>query len=67
ANSCMTLLKFETCCKKGDVQLETLLPPHEYLHYVLNSMNTTACNFCLQIYEYNFTLDYTSIKYQPDS
>ena len=67
ANSSLIAPRFETCCKKGDVQLEKLKPLPEYLHYVLNSMDTTARNFRSKIREYNSALAFTSVKYQPDN
>ncbi|RPB04644.1 hypothetical protein L873DRAFT_1666106, partial [Choiromyces venosus 120613-1] len=47
--------------------LETLKALSECLHYLLNLMNITACNFDLKIHEYNSTLIFTSMKYQPDN
>ncbi|RPB04611.1 hypothetical protein L873DRAFT_1928068, partial [Choiromyces venosus 120613-1] len=47
--------------------LETLQSLPEYLHYLLNLIDTSACNFHLKIHEYNSTLAFTSAKYQLDN
>ena len=67
SHSSMIAPKLETCCRKGDVQLETLKPLPEYLHYVLNSTDPIARNFRPKIIEYNSALAFTSVKYQPEN
>ena len=67
ANSSITTPKFETYCRKGDVQLESLKLPPKYLDYVLNSIDTTAGNYRSNIRKYNPAPALTSVKYQHDN
>ena len=67
SRSSITLPKFETCCKKGDVRLDMLQPPPPYLQYPLDSMDTVAHGYRARIREYNSALSFTSVKCQPDN
>ncbi|KAH0602902.1 uncharacterized protein H6S33_008552 [Morchella sextelata] len=58
---------FENCCKKGDVVLEILKPPSDYLKYLLESLETVPRNFRKHIREYNSALTFTSVKYNTDT
>ena len=57
---------FTTCCKQGDVVLEHLKDPPEYLQYLLSSMDSTAKAFRNNIRKYNSALAFTSVKYTVD-
>ena len=54
---------FTTCCKQGDVVLEHLTDPPEYLQYLLSSMDSAAKAFRNNIRKYNSALAFTSVKY----
>jgi len=58
--------KFESCCKKGDVVLETLPDPPDTLKRLLSMEEVTSKDFRKNIREYNSALSFTSLKYSPD-
>jgi hypothetical protein len=58
--------KFETCCKKGDVQLESLPDPPDILKRLLSTPDADGKHFRKHLREYNSALSFTSLKYSVD-
>ncbi|RPA88705.1 hypothetical protein L873DRAFT_1725030, partial [Choiromyces venosus 120613-1] len=58
--------KFESCCKKGDVILESLPDPPDILKRLLSTEDADSKHFRKHIWEYNPALSFTSLKYSPD-
>jgi len=58
--------KFESCCKKGDVVLQSLPDPPDILKELLSGENAESRHFRKHIREYNSTLSFTFLKYSPD-
>ncbi|RPB10744.1 hypothetical protein P167DRAFT_576085 [Morchella conica CCBAS932] len=59
-------IRFENCCKKGDVELPALEQVPDYLKYLLESTDTLYRQFRTWIREYNSALTFTSVKYNSD-
>ncbi|KAH8144449.1 uncharacterized protein LAJ45_11579 [Morchella importuna] len=64
--SSIALPRFESCCKKGDIQLPALGQAPEYLQYLLESTDSVPKQFRARIREYNSALTFTSVKYNSD-
>ncbi len=57
---------FESCCKKGRVNLKPFAQPPEQLRYLFCSNDSPARRFRSRIRQYNAALTYTSCSYTAD-
>ncbi|RPA95627.1 hypothetical protein L873DRAFT_1562305, partial [Choiromyces venosus 120613-1] len=64
--STKSLPRFESCCKKGDVILDSLPDPPDILKRLLSTEDADSKRFRKHIREYNSALSFTSLKYSPD-
>lgn len=60
-------VSFESCCKKGAVQLSSFRPGPPLLTSLFQSANPLAKHFRANIRAYNGAFTFTSMNYQPDS
>lgn len=58
--------RFESCCKRGDVELPALKECPDYLKHLLESQDTKAKKFRQDIRQYNSALTFTSVNYTAD-
>lgn len=58
---------FESCCKRGDVDLERLRPPLPFLRMLLEEATPRARSFRKNIRAYNSALAFTSVSYTKDT
>jgi len=56
-------LKFEACCKQGDVVLPLFNPPPDFLRDLLQDNTAAARRFRQQLRQYNAALSFTSLNY----
>ena len=62
----MASKQFEGCCKKGDVVLDRLRPPPDYLRSLYTEGDPLSQAFRNNIRAYNCALAFTSISYNKD-
>jgi hypothetical protein len=61
-----TKLIFESCCKKGDVDIDRLQSCPSYLQLLFTDQDARSRAFRSHIREYNAALAFTSLKYNQD-
>jgi hypothetical protein len=58
---------YESCCKKGEVDLPLLGPVPDYLRALYEAQDACRRVFCQHIRSYNSALAFTSVSYNKDT